>query len=54
MVSKPLREIEEWREREYQYEELRRQGRWAEAGDAKYENWGRDTDVSYEDWCSRG
>jgi hypothetical protein len=46
-------EIDDYRERKRQYEELERQRRYAEAADARYENWGRDSDAAYEEWASR-
>jgi len=53
-TDRPWEEIEAWRERERLYEDLRRRGRWAEAGDLKADNWGRDGAAAYEDWCNRG
>ena len=54
MAEQSDREVMEWREREREYEELKRRDRYAELADRRYENLGRDSDAAYEDWCSRG
>lgn len=52
-MSHEEKELEAYRERQEQYRRMEREGRHAEAADARYDNWGRDSDAAYDDWAGR-